>query len=56
MNRAADDQLTIFERSRSGRRAFTAPALDVPRKPLDELLPPDLRRAEPAWLPEVSEP
>jgi glycine dehydrogenase subunit 2 len=52
----ADDQLTIFERSQPGRRAFTPPALDVPGKPLDELLPPEARRVEPAWLPEVSEP
>ena len=48
--------LTIYERSREGRRAFAAPALDVPARPLDELLPPALRRAAPARLPEVSEP
>ncbi len=53
---AADDELTIFDRSRPGRRAFTAPALDVPERPLDELLPAELRRPEPARLPEVSEP
>jgi glycine cleavage system P protein (glycine dehydrogenase) subunit 2 len=53
---AADDELTIFERSKPGRRAFSAPALDVPERPLDELLPPALRRAEPPRLPEVSEP
>ncbi len=53
---AADDQLTIFERSRPGRRAFVAPALDVPERPLDELLPPELRRASEPRLPEVSEP
>ena len=53
---AADDQLTIYERSRPGRRAFTAPALDVPERPLDELLPSRLRRAQGARLPEVSEP
>jgi glycine dehydrogenase subunit 2 len=53
---AADDELTIFQRSRAGRRAFTAPALDVPQRPLDELLAPALRRSEPARLPEVSEP
>ena len=33
-----------------------APALDVPERPLDELLPAALRRAEPARLPEVAEP
>jgi glycine dehydrogenase subunit 2 len=48
--------LTIFERSRPGRRAFVAPQLDVPERPLDELLPARLRRDEPARLPEVSEP
>ena len=51
-----DAQLTIFERSRHGRRAFAPPPLDVPRRPLDELLPAHLRRAQPARLPEVSEP
>ncbi|MGH2836517.1 MAG: aminomethyl-transferring glycine dehydrogenase subunit GcvPB [Solirubrobacteraceae bacterium] len=53
---AADDELTIFDRSRPGRRAFVPPALDVPERPLDELIPPDFRRPEPARLPEVSEP
>jgi len=53
---AADDELTIYQRSRSGRRAFVAPALDVPQRPLDELLPVGLRRSEPPRLPEVAEP
>ena len=53
---AADDELTIFQRSKAGRRAFVAPELDVPERPLDELLPPELRRSSPARLPEVSEP
>ncbi len=53
---AADDGLTIYERSRPGRRAFVAPALDVPERPLDELLAPELRRAAPPKLPEVAEP
>jgi glycine dehydrogenase subunit 2 len=53
---AADDQLTIYERSQPGRRAFVAPELDVPERPLDELLPARLRRTTPAQLPEVSEP
>ena len=47
---------TIFEKSVEGRRAFSAPELDVPARPLDELLPAHLRRSEPARLPEVSEP
>jgi glycine dehydrogenase subunit 2 len=54
--RAADDELTIFERSKPGRRAFRAPALDVPERPLDELLPAALRRDSPPRLPEVAEP
>ena len=44
MIREADDTLTIYERSKPGRRAFTAPELDVPERPLDELLPESLRR------------
>jgi glycine dehydrogenase subunit 2 len=48
--------LTIFEKSRPGRRAAALPALDVPERPLDELLPARFRRAEPPKLPEVSEP
>jgi glycine dehydrogenase subunit 2 len=53
---AADDELTIYERSVAGRRAFVAPALDVPERPLDEVLDPRLRRAGGPRLPEVSEP
>ncbi len=53
---AADDELTIFDRSKPGRRAFVPPALDVPARPLDELIPAALRRPEPARLPELSEP
>ncbi len=53
---AADDTLTIYERSKPGRRAFTAPELDVPQRPLHELLPDALRRAHGPKLPEVSEP
>lgn len=41
----------IFEKSRSGRRAITFDALDVP----EAALPAELCRAEPAALPEVSE-
>ncbi|HWE11085.1 MAG TPA: aminomethyl-transferring glycine dehydrogenase subunit GcvPB [Solirubrobacteraceae bacterium] len=53
---AADDELTIFERSKPGRRAFVAPAVDVPQRPLDELLPARLRRDQGPRLPEVAEP
>ena len=40
MIREADDTLTIYERARAGRRAFTPPETDVPECELDELLPP----------------
>jgi glycine dehydrogenase subunit 2 len=53
---AADDDLTIFQRSKPGRRAFTPSSLDVPERPLDELIPAPLRRSEAAKLPEISEP
>ena len=51
-----DEVLTIYERSREGRRAFSAPPLDVPERPIDELLPAHLRRSSEARLPEISEP
>jgi len=50
------DTVTIFERSREGRRAFTAPRDDVPQVPVKELLPASAIRERPAELPEVSEP
>src|SRR6201982_4155182 len=53
---AADDELTIYARSKPGRRAFVAPGLDVPQRPLDDLLPARLRRAEGPRLPEIAEP
>jgi glycine cleavage system P protein (glycine dehydrogenase) subunit 2 len=52
----AEDTLTIFEKSREGRRAFVAPELDVPEVPLSDLLPADAIRSEPPALPEMSEP
>jgi glycine dehydrogenase subunit 2 len=54
--RAAEEAVTIFERSRAGRRAFVAPTCDVPEAPVDELLPRSAIRERPAELPEVSEP
>jgi len=51
-----DRAVTIFEKGQPGRRAFTLPAVDVPERPLDELIPPSLRRKQPARLPELSEP
>jgi glycine dehydrogenase subunit 2 len=53
---SATDTVTIYERSRDGRRAFVAPELDVPAPPIDELLPPHAIRRDPPALPEVSEP
>jgi glycine dehydrogenase subunit 2 len=51
-----DAVLTTFEKSRPGRRAFVPPATGVPEQPLDDLLPARVRRAQPAALPEMSEP
>jgi glycine dehydrogenase subunit 2 len=51
-----DRAITIYERSKPGRRAFVAPDAGVPERPLDELIPARLQRAEPARLPEVAEP
>ncbi len=51
-----DRAATIFEKGKPGRRAFTPPAVDVPERPLDELIPRALRRKQPARLPELSEP
>ncbi|MCX7021744.1 MAG: aminomethyl-transferring glycine dehydrogenase subunit GcvPB [bacterium] len=46
----------IYAHSRKGRRCHRPPAPDVPVRPLDELLPPELRRTKPPALPEVDEP
>jgi glycine dehydrogenase subunit 2 len=51
-----DRATTIFERSRPGRRAATLPPLDVPERPLDELIPGNLLRERGPELPEISEP
>ncbi len=45
----------IFELSASGRRAYSLPEVDVPTKPLDQLVPAGELRSTPAELPEVSE-
>jgi glycine dehydrogenase subunit 2 len=50
------DTVTVFERSREGRRAFVPPETDVPEVPVEELLPADAIRERPAELPEISEP
>ena len=56
MSLAAEPTLTIFEKSKEGRRAATLPALDVPERPAEELLPLRFRRAEGPKLPEIAEP
>jgi glycine dehydrogenase subunit 2 len=48
--------VTIFERSKPGRRAAVIPAADVPERLLSELIPERLLRSEPPRLPEISEP
>jgi len=45
----------IFELSRSGRQGYRLPDVDVPERPLAELLAADLLREGEAELPEVSE-
>jgi glycine dehydrogenase subunit 2 len=47
---------TIFQKGAPGRRAFLCPPLEVPEADGERLLPARFRRAEPARLPEVSEP
>jgi glycine dehydrogenase subunit 2 len=51
-----DRAVTIFEKSHPGRRAATLPDLDVPERPLSELLPDGARRSDPPELPEIAEP
>jgi glycine dehydrogenase subunit 2 len=48
--------MTIFEKSSPGRRAAVLPALDVPERPLEDLIPQHLLRSTPPQLPEISEP
>jgi len=45
----------LFEMGRSGRRGSSLPSCDVPEKPVEELLPAEMRRREPLDLPELSE-
>ena len=45
----------IFEKGAPGRRTATMTAMDVPREPLENMIPPNMLRKEPAPLPEVSE-
>jgi glycine dehydrogenase subunit 2 len=52
----AEKAQTIFEKSKAGRRAAALPPVEVPEKPLAELIPANLLRAEPPRLPEIAEP
>ncbi len=52
----AEKATTIYEKSHPGRRASTLPALDVPDKPVSELLPAAAIRKAAPRLPEISEP
>jgi glycine dehydrogenase subunit 2 len=45
----------VFELSRKGRTACSLPELDVPERPLEELLPTGLRREGEPELPQLSE-
>jgi glycine dehydrogenase subunit 2 len=45
----------IFDQGTPGRRAALLPMMDIPERPLDQLIPSEYVRAEPAALPEVSE-
>jgi glycine dehydrogenase subunit 2 len=49
------ETLTIFAKSRSGRRGSSVPRPDVEVRPVEELLPARHLRAEPPRLPEVPE-
>jgi glycine dehydrogenase subunit 2 len=51
-----DPAVTIFEKSQAGRRAAVLPPLDVPDRPLEELIPSQMLRSAPPELPEISEP
>jgi glycine dehydrogenase subunit 2 len=52
----AERAQTIYEKSKPGRRAAALPATEVPAKPLSELIPENLLRAEAPKLPEIAEP
>jgi glycine dehydrogenase subunit 2 len=52
----AEAAKTIYEKSTPGRRAAALPEAEVPEKPLAELIPENLLRAEAPRLPEIAEP
>src|ERR1700759_4667394 len=47
---------TIYEKSKTGRRAAVLPDAGVPETPIEDLIPANLLRSEPPNLPEVAEP
>ena len=49
------NERVIFEKGSPGRRAFDLPELDVPRKPVAELIEPGLLRDDIPGMPELSE-
>ncbi|RKY13142.1 MAG: aminomethyl-transferring glycine dehydrogenase subunit GcvPB, partial [Planctomycetota bacterium] len=49
-------QPLIFEKSICGTRGVTLPPLDVPSRPIDEVIPQHLLRKKPLMLPELPEP
>jgi glycine dehydrogenase subunit 2 len=53
--RWTEPEKLIFELSSPDRRGTRLPPVDVPPRPLGELLPEEHRRADPAPLPQVSE-
>jgi len=46
----------LFEKSKPGSSSLRPPASDVPVRPVEELLPPDVLAPQPPPLPELSEP
>ncbi|MGH2447899.1 MAG: aminomethyl-transferring glycine dehydrogenase subunit GcvPB [Chloroflexota bacterium] len=46
----------LFDISSPGRQGYSLPDLDVPETPVDQLIPPEYLRQQPAELPELSEP
>jgi glycine cleavage system P protein (glycine dehydrogenase) subunit 2 len=49
------NERVIFEKGSPGRRAFDLPELDVPRKPVAELIDPSLLHGDIPGMPELSE-
>src|SRR6476659_5239082 len=50
------NEALIFERSQTGRVGYRLPKLDVDETPIDDLVPPDVRRDDDLeGVPEVSE-